>query len=75
MGEHRFPWNGDRPAPPPLPELAPPTAQAQLIITFMTDGQIGVQGPVANRVLCYGMLEAAKVAIASQPVSSLVVPK
>ena len=36
---------------------------AQLAITMDDAGQINVNGPIENRVLCYGLLEMAKDAI------------
>ena len=36
---------------------------AKLVIEFTASGQINVTGPIENKVLCYGMLEAAKDAI------------
>lgn len=36
---------------------------AQLVITLTNDGQVQVQGPIANKMLCYGMLESARDAI------------
>ncbi len=38
---------------------------AQLAITMDDAGRINVNGPIENRVLCYGLLEAAKDAIKS----------
>ena len=35
----------------------------QLIISLRQDGNVDVQGPIANKVLCYGLLERAKDAI------------
>jgi hypothetical protein len=40
-------------------------AKATLTIILKLDGQVGVVGPVANKLLCYGMLEMAKSAIAA----------
>jgi hypothetical protein len=38
--------------------------QIEILITLdMQNGQIGVQGPIDNAVMAYGMLEAAKVAV------------
>jgi hypothetical protein len=34
-----------------------------LTITMAPDGTVSVNGPIQNRVLCYGMLEAAKEAV------------
>lgn len=35
----------------------------QLIITLNDDGQIGVNAPLQDKVLCYGLLEVARDAI------------
>jgi hypothetical protein len=35
----------------------------QLVITLSPDGNVNVQGPIENKLLCYGLLEAAKDAI------------
>lgn len=37
--------------------------QIQLIITLDDTGQIGVTGPINNQLMCYGMLEMAKIAV------------
>ena len=34
-----------------------------LTIELQPDGKVGVTGPIDNKVLCYGMLEAARDAI------------
>lgn len=39
---------------------------AQLTITLFADGQVGIQGPLANRVLCHGMLAEAGQIVAAQ---------
>ncbi len=38
---------------------------SKLTLTIMMeeDGRIGVNGPIDNKILCYGMLELAKQAI------------
>lgn len=36
---------------------------ARLIISLEPNGQVTVNGPIANKLLCYGLLEAAKDAI------------
>lgn len=47
----------------------------QLIITMTTDGQIRLTGPLDNKILCYGMLEAAKEIVGKRQVApSLVQP-
>ena len=35
----------------------------QLIITLNDDGQVGVNAPLHDKVLCYGLLEMARAAI------------
>lgn len=37
--------------------------EVKLVISMGADGQVNVEGPLSNRVLCYGLLEAAKDAI------------
>jgi hypothetical protein len=44
-------------------EVAAAAPQAQLIITMNAGGQVQVNGPIANRMLCYAMLEFARDAI------------
>lgn len=39
------------------------TQQLKLIITINPDGSVSVNGPINDKVICYGMLEAAKDAI------------
>lgn len=61
--------NGSAPAPLPEPMAEPPVV---LTITYKAaTGEISVVGPVQNRVLCYGMMESAKQAIAAQPTQTL----
>lgn len=38
---------------------------AQLVITLDDQGKLGLQGPINNKLLCYGLLELAKDAIVS----------
>lgn len=35
-------------------------AKKEIVITFTSDGQLSVHGPLAEKMLCYGMLELAK---------------
>lgn len=35
----------------------------QLIVTMTDTGQVGVQGPIDNPILCYGLLEIARQSI------------
>jgi len=37
-----------------------PEVQAQITITMTSDGKVHLQGPIQNKVLCYGLLEIAK---------------
>ena len=37
--------------------------ELKLIITMSPSGSVSVTGPIANKAICYGMLEAAKDAI------------
>ena len=39
------------------------TEPVQLVIQLTPTGQVSVSGPIANRTLCYGMLEMARDAI------------
>lgn len=32
----------------------------QIILTLEDNGQLNLQGPIENSILCYGMLEVAK---------------
>lgn len=50
----------------------------KLMIEVMPDGSVQVQGPIQNRMLCYGLLEAAKDAIrrhGDQPQPLVQVPR
>jgi hypothetical protein len=58
--------------------------QVQLIITMNESGGINVSGPIQNALLCFGLLEMAKVAILDhaeqnkrlvQPATGVVLPK
>ena len=58
--------------------------QVQLIITMDDAGSVNVNGPIKNQLLCYGLLEMAKIAITDhvkqnqrivQPVSGVMLPK
>lgn len=37
--------------------------QPKLVIEILPDGRLNVNGPIENKMLCYGMLELAKDAI------------
>jgi hypothetical protein len=39
--------------------------KVELIIQLDEKGQVSVSGPVENKILCYGLLEASKEAIRS----------
>lgn len=41
----------------------PQSIVAQLVIVLNADGTLGVNGPIENKMLVYGMLEMAKDAI------------
>lgn len=53
-----------------------PKPQAQLLIVLLEDGQVVVSGPVANKILSYGMIESARDAIANYkaPAAPLIQP-
>lgn len=55
--------NGSTPSP--LPATEPMAAVVEIRIAYLSDGKVHVQGPVANKVLCYGLLECAKTIIAA----------
>lgn len=38
--------------------------EIQLTIVMTAEGKVGVQGPIDNKILCYGLLETAKEVIA-----------
>jgi hypothetical protein len=37
--------------------------QVQLIVTLDDNGSVNINGPIQNALLCFGLLEMAKVAI------------
>ena len=37
--------------------------RARLVITIMDDGRINLEGPIGDKLYCYGVLECAKDAI------------
>ena len=47
----------------------PPPGEVKLVITLNTRGNVTVEGPIANKVLCYGLLESAKDALRSYEAS------
>lgn len=47
----------------------------QLLITLNDDMSVNVQGPLGNKILCYGMLEGPRDAIAAfKPDANGIVP-
>jgi hypothetical protein len=46
----------------------------KLIITFDEKGEVIVTGPLEQKLLCYGMLKAAEMAIASYKASPIQKP-
>lgn len=44
-----------------MTQQSPP--RAQLLITLTAEGGVNVQGPIKDKVLCYGMLDCARDAI------------
>jgi hypothetical protein len=48
--------------------------RAQMLITLMSDGQLAVQGPIQDKILCYGMMETARDIIAAHKPSAIVSP-
>lgn len=51
--------------------------KVSMTINVMDDGQVGIVGPLQDKVLCYGLLEVARDVIQNYKadVSPLVVPK
>lgn len=52
--------------------------QTQLLITMLDDGSITVQGPIGNKLLCYGLLGVARdilEAHVEKPQSNLIIPR
>ena len=45
----------------------------QLLITLDADGRVIVSGPVDNKILCYGLLEAARQVIQEYKAEKLIV--
>lgn len=50
---------------------------AEIHILLFTDGRITVKGPLENKILCWGILEAAKKTVNDHKIneSNLVVPQ
>lgn len=49
----------EKPEPAGPPEVAPPTLDTLFISLDRATGRVDIQGPIDNRVLCYGMLMLA----------------
>ena len=49
--------------------------ETQLTISISASGDINVSGPIADKLLCYGLLEIAKDLIKDYQPSSVMVPK
>lgn len=52
--------------------------QTQLLISMLDDNTINVQGPIGNKLLCYGLLEVAKDIVRNhveKPASNLVIAR
>jgi uncharacterized protein (UPF0147 family) len=45
---------------------AQPVVKAEMHITMMDDGSVMVNGPIHNKLLCYGLLECVKEIISDQ---------
>lgn len=43
--------------------MADPLKEVRLVITLKEDGTVDVNGPLSQKLQCYGMLECAKEAI------------
>jgi hypothetical protein len=73
-----FPVRPDRPSQVKTPPDASTPIQEQpsigLLITMQPNGSINVQGPIPNKVLCYGLLEAARDIIQSYKSSDIITP-
>lgn len=58
--------------------MTDPKPRAQLLITLTAEGGVNVQGPITDKVLCYGLLECARDAIRDfaekQAAASRIVP-
>jgi hypothetical protein len=45
------------------PRRAHPNAGCKMTIEIQPDGSVAVSGPLGSKMICYGMLEAAKDAV------------
>lgn len=63
--------NGDKPKNV-LPEL--PQGGIQLIITMLPGGQINLNGPLHDKILCYGLLQVARDIVRDFKPQQVVVP-
>ena len=50
-------------------------AGVQLVITMDEKGQIMVNGPVENKILCLGLLEFGKIAVINHVPSPIIKPE
>jgi hypothetical protein len=48
--------------------------KVQLIITMDDAGNVSVSGPIENKLLCFGMIELAKLAIQNYVPSPIIKP-
>lgn len=78
MGEVlQFPVNPDRQSSSNTPDAPTPTNEQPsigILITMQPNGSINVQGPIPNKVLCYGLLEAARDIIQTYKPSDIITP-
>jgi len=51
--------------------------QAQIVISMTTEGLVHVSGPIANKLLCYGLLKLAEETITKHQVneSPIIAPR
>lgn len=49
-------------------------AKAQIIITLTEQGKVDVNGPLQDKVFCYGLLEIARQVVQNYQPPKLVVP-
>lgn len=50
----------------------------KFVVALTEDGKIAIEGPIDNKVLCYGLLEAAKDAVRKhndEPRSAIEIPR
>ena len=67
----------NQPSAAPIPMQ--PETQAKLVIWINPDGTVAVNGPLDNKMLCYGLLDCARDAIKdfndNKNKSAIVVPR